>query len=73
MFRVSLGNDRNRKIKGWKPVSILRYFCFHVSILISEKYQAAGLYSVNPKYDPILVSENGTFSVFGRVLGYYVE
>lgn len=36
-------------------------------------YQADGLYSVNPKYDPILVNENDTFSVFGRVLGYYVE
>ena len=36
-------------------------------------YQSEGLYSINEDFKPILVTENDTFSVFGKVLGYYVE
>lgn len=36
-------------------------------------YQSDGLHSVNKKYKPIIVTENDSFSVFGKVLGYYVE
>ena len=36
-------------------------------------YQPDGLYSINEEYSPILVTENDTFSMFGKVLGYYVE
>ena len=36
-------------------------------------YQADGLHSINPQYHPISVNETDSFSVFGKVLGYYVE
>ncbi|MGN1202074.1 MAG: S24 family peptidase [Eubacterium sp.] len=36
-------------------------------------YQEDGLYSFNEKYKPIKVTENDNFSVFGKVIGYYVE
>lgn len=36
-------------------------------------YQPDGLYSINEEYSPILVTENDNFSMFGKVLGYYVE
>lgn len=36
-------------------------------------YQPDGLYSINEEYSPILVTESDNFSMFGKVLGYYVE
>ncbi len=36
-------------------------------------YQPDGLYSINENYSPILVTEYDNFSMFGKVLGYYVE
>lgn len=36
-------------------------------------YQPDGLHSYNKNYHPIIVSENDTFKIFGKVIGYYVE
>lgn len=36
-------------------------------------YQPDGLYSINEDYSPIIVTEYDNFSMFGKVLGYYVE
>lgn len=36
-------------------------------------YQEDGLHSFNEKYKPIKVTEYDNFSVFGKVIGYYVE
>lgn len=40
---------------------------------LCKVYQPNGLYSINEEYSPILVTENDNFSMFGKVLGYYVE
>lgn len=48
-----------------------------IAILNGEPFfkilQQDGLHSINKAYKPIPVTENDTFSVFGKVLGYYVE
>ncbi len=48
-----------------------------IAILNGEPFfkilQQDGLYSINKAYKTIPVTENDTFSIFGKVLGYYVE